>query len=45
METLLAHGADPAIKTRIDECATPSEEAEILGNTEGAAMLKRLLER
>jgi len=45
MEILLAHGADPALKTRIDHCVTPLEEAEILGNTEGAAMLRRLLER
>ena len=45
MEILLARGADPTLKTRIDEYATPLEEAEILGNVEGAAMLKRLLDR
>lgn len=45
MEILLAHGADPMCRTRIDECATPLEEAEMMGNTEGAAMLRRLIER
>jgi len=45
IEILLAHGADPDLKTRIDEYATPLEEAVILGNTEGAQMLRRLLER
>ena len=45
MEILLARGADPDLKTRIDEHATPSEEAEIHGNIEGAVMLKRLLSR
>lgn len=30
---LLAHGADPAARTRIDDHATPLEEAEILGAT------------
>jgi uncharacterized protein len=45
MEILLARGADPALKTRIDEYATPLDEAELTGNAEGAAMLKRLLDR
>lgn len=45
MEILLARGADPALKTRIDEYATPLDEAELMGNAEGAAMLKRLLDR
>jgi ankyrin repeat protein len=40
---LLAHGADPSLRTRIDYCATPIEEAERLGNDEGARMLKGLL--
>lgn len=43
MERLLAHGADPSLKTRIDFCATPIEEAELMGNSEGAAMLQLLL--
>lgn len=45
MEILLAGGADPTLKTRIDEYATALEEAETLGNAEGAAMLRRLLVR
>ena len=45
MEILLARGADPTLKTRIDEYATPLDEAELMGNAEGAAMLKRLLDR
>jgi ankyrin repeat protein len=45
MEILLARGADPTLKTRVDEYATPLEEAHIVGNVEGAAMLQRLLER
>ena len=45
MEILLARGADPTLKTRIDEYATPLDEAEMMGNVEGAAMLKRLLDR
>jgi ankyrin repeat protein len=43
MSLLLTHGADPMLKTRIDECADPIEEAERMGNPEGAAMLRRLL--
>jgi ankyrin repeat protein len=44
MRLLLAHGADPTLKTRIDECADPIREAEAMGNLEGAAMLRRLLQ-
>jgi hypothetical protein len=40
---LLAHGADPSLATRIDECADPVREGELMGNAEGAAMLRRLL--
>lgn len=42
---LLARGANPEIRTRIDDCATPLEEAERSGNTQGAALLRRLLRR
>lgn len=41
---LLARGADPTLKTRIDDYATPLEEAELRGNVEGAAMLRRALD-
>lgn len=44
MEMLMAQGADPSARTRIDEYSTAIEEAELLGNTEGATMLKRLLD-
>lgn len=37
---LLAHGADPTARTRIDECATPLEEAERLGCARAAAALR-----
>jgi ankyrin repeat protein len=42
VEFLLAHGADPNARTRIDDCATPLEEAEILGLTDMAAALRKL---
>jgi ankyrin repeat protein len=45
IEILLARGADPSLKTRIDDYATALEEAELRGNHEGAAMLRRLLPR
>lgn len=41
VELLLAHGADPHARTRIDECATPLEEAEHLGKTAAASALRR----
>ena len=42
IELLLARGADPSARTRIDDCATPLEEAEILGRTEAARRLRQL---
>ena len=45
MEILLAHGADPAARTRIDDFATPLEEAEILGKTEAAESFRTLISR
>lgn len=41
VELLLVHGADPDARTRIDEFATPLEEAEHLGCTEAARVLRR----
>lgn len=41
IEFLLAHGADRDAKTRIDEYATPLEEAEILGKKEAVERLRR----
>ena len=37
---LLAHGADPALRTRIDNFATPLEEAESLGRATAARCLR-----
>lgn len=45
MELLLAHGADPNARTRIDDCATPLEEMEILGCEQSAAFLRKVSER
>jgi uncharacterized protein len=41
VELLLSHGADPALKTRIDNCTTPLEDAEAGGFSEAAALLRR----
>ena len=43
IELLLARGADPTTRTRIDHCATPFEEAEILGRTEAVRLLRKLV--
>ena len=40
IEFLLAHGADPDAKTRIDDGATPLEEAQLLGKKEAVERLK-----
>lgn len=42
VEILLAHGADPEARTRIDNYGTPLEEAEHFGHHAGAAALRRL---
>jgi len=36
---LLAHGADPMLKTRIDDCTSPLEDAEAVGFTAGAELM------
>jgi uncharacterized protein len=40
IEILVARGADLDARTRIDDCATPLEEAEILGKERAVAALK-----
>ena len=45
MEILLAHGADLDARTRIDDCATPLEEMEILGREESVAFLRKAASR
>lgn len=42
---LLAHGADPDARTRIDDCATPLEEARTLGRTAAVRALCGLARR
>ncbi|MDT7043590.1 ankyrin repeat domain-containing protein [Candidatus Nitronereus thalassa] len=39
IEFLLAHGANPDAKTRVDDYATPLEEAQLLGQKEAVARL------
>ena len=41
VELLLAHGADPAARTRIDEYTTPLEEAERLNHPEVLKILRK----
>ena len=43
MELLLAHGADLNARTRIDDCATPLEEMEILGRERVLGRIDRSL--
>lgn len=38
---LLERGADPHARTRIDDCSTPLEDAERLGRTDIAGLLRR----
>lgn len=44
LRLLLAHGADPGARTRIDTCSTPLEDAEAAGFAEAAALLRGLVE-
>jgi ankyrin repeat protein len=37
---LLAHGADPHARTRIDDCSTPLEDAEAAGFSEAALAMR-----
>ncbi|HLG12112.1 MAG TPA: hypothetical protein VI876_10155 [Dehalococcoidia bacterium] len=41
VELLLARGADPALRTRIDDLETPAEVAEAAGQAEVAALLRK----
>lgn len=40
---LTSHGADPEAKTRIDNYATPLEEAETLGRWEAVEAIRDIL--
>ena len=41
VELLLEYGADPAARTRIDDCTTPLEDAEATGFADAAALMRR----
>ena len=45
IDLLLTHGADPNARTRIDDCVTALEEAELLGRFEAVRALRRLVPR
>jgi uncharacterized protein len=40
---LLAHSADPMLPTRIDDCSSPLEDAEAVGFTEAAELMREAL--
>lgn len=42
VEMLLEHGADPTIRTRIDDCSTPLEDAEAIGFRAAADLMRRV---
>ena len=44
VEILLAHGADPSLKTRIDDCTSPLDDAEAMGFKAAAALLRASLQ-
>ena len=41
VELLLEYGADPSLRTRIDDCTTPLEDAVSTGFLEAAALMRR----
>ena len=41
VELLLEYGADPSLRTRIDDCTTPLEDAVSTGFTDAAALMRR----
>jgi ankyrin repeat protein len=41
VELLLAHGAEPTARTRIDDCSTPLEDAEAIGFVEAAQAIRK----
>jgi uncharacterized protein len=43
IELLLSHGANPNARTNIDDFATPLEEAENLGRTNAAKVLRKMV--
>lgn len=45
IELLISRGADPNSRTRIDDCATPLDEAERVGHGEAAQALRAAISR
>jgi uncharacterized protein len=43
VKMLLAHGADPAQRTRIDDCTSALEDADAVGFAAGAALMREAL--
>jgi ankyrin repeat protein len=43
VELLLEYGADPTVRTRIDDCTTPLEDAEATGFTDAVDLMRRKL--
>jgi len=43
VELLLEYGADPTVRTRIDDCTTPLEDAEATGFAEAAELMRQNL--
>jgi ankyrin repeat protein len=45
IEILLGYGADPSLKTRVDDCSTPLEDAEVMGFEDAANLLRAAASR
>lgn len=45
IEILLDHGADPSIRTRLDDCSTPLEDAAAMGFEDAARLMRDTLLR
>ncbi len=41
VELLLEYGADPSVRTRVDDCTTPLEDAVATGFAEAAALMRQ----
>ena len=40
---LLAHGADPTLRTRIDDCSTPLDDAQAIDLTEAVELMRKAM--
>jgi ankyrin repeat protein len=41
--TLLAHGADPTLRARIDDCTTPLDDAQAIDLTEAVELMRKAM--